>query len=92
MIGKTCINYKNRDDRKIDLSLSKQVMSYWCQYEAITIFRKQDSMPSFELRIDFDESLTELLANFSAQFLSASVQKTTEESGMAILHVYLSMC
>lgn len=68
-------------------------MSYWCQYEAITVFRKQDSMPSLEFRIDFDESLTEL-ANFNVQFFSASVeiQKTTDELGMAILHIYLSVC
>lgn len=48
-------------------------------------------MSSLEFRIDFDESLTELLANFNIQFLSASVeiQNTMEELRMATLHIYL---
>lgn len=51
-------------------------------------------MSSLEFRIDFDESLTKLLANFNVQFLSASVeiQKMMEELRMAILLVYLSVC
>lgn len=50
-------------------------------------------MPSLEFRIDFDESLIELLLNVNIQFLSASDGwKMMEELRMAVLHVYLSVC
>lgn len=68
-------------------------MSYRCQYEAITVFRKQESMPSLEFRIDFDESLIELLVNVNVPFSSASDGwKMMEELRMDVLHVYLPVC
>lgn len=50
-------------------------------------------MPSLEFRIDFDESLIELLVNVNVPFSSASDGwKMMEELRMDVLHIYLPVC